>query len=182
MVRHTLKILQQVLQDFSSVSDHFTKLRSKGLSTDLFTSLTWETIKVTFLIRKFISITTFTLINSFTWFFYKILITLLVSKSPSWQDGSLRKKDQWMLPLFSFFHVSYFWLTAYILRSRRWQRCPASYAVWQYFQNNIYVSGPIFVKLAYDFKPSCLSPTFVKEKVFSIEHMRLKRALHHKLV
>ena len=32
MVRHTLKILQRLLQDFYSVSDHFTTLRSKGLS------------------------------------------------------------------------------------------------------------------------------------------------------
>ena len=31
MIRHTLKILQQMLQDFKSVSDHFTTLRSKGL-------------------------------------------------------------------------------------------------------------------------------------------------------
>ena len=31
MVRRTLKILQQMLQDFQSVSDHFTTLRSKGL-------------------------------------------------------------------------------------------------------------------------------------------------------
>ena len=32
MVWHVLQILQQMLQDFSSVSDHFTTLRSKGLS------------------------------------------------------------------------------------------------------------------------------------------------------
>ena len=31
MVRHTLNILQHLLQDFKSVSDHFTTLRSKGL-------------------------------------------------------------------------------------------------------------------------------------------------------
>ena len=31
MNRHTLKILQHLLQDFWSVSDHFTTLRSKGL-------------------------------------------------------------------------------------------------------------------------------------------------------
>ena len=31
MVRHTLKILQQMLQDFESVPDHITTLRSKGL-------------------------------------------------------------------------------------------------------------------------------------------------------
>ena len=31
MVRHTLKILQQMLQDFKIVSDHFTTLRSEGL-------------------------------------------------------------------------------------------------------------------------------------------------------
>ena len=31
MVRHTLKILQHLRQDFKSVSDHFTILRSKGL-------------------------------------------------------------------------------------------------------------------------------------------------------
>ena len=32
MVRHTLKILQQMLQDFQSVSDHFGTLCIKGLS------------------------------------------------------------------------------------------------------------------------------------------------------
>ena len=32
MVRHTLKALQHLLQDFKSVSEHFTTLRSKGLS------------------------------------------------------------------------------------------------------------------------------------------------------
>ena len=31
MVRHTLKILQQMLQDFQSVSDHFGNLCIKGL-------------------------------------------------------------------------------------------------------------------------------------------------------
>ena len=31
MVSHTLKILKQMLQDFWSLSDHFTTLRSKGL-------------------------------------------------------------------------------------------------------------------------------------------------------
>ena len=33
LVRHTLKILQQMVQDFKKVSDHFTTLRSKGLKT-----------------------------------------------------------------------------------------------------------------------------------------------------
>ena len=33
MVRHTLKVLQQTLQDFKSVPDHFTILRSKALNT-----------------------------------------------------------------------------------------------------------------------------------------------------
>ena len=33
MVRFTLKILQNLLQDFESVSDHFATLRSKGLMT-----------------------------------------------------------------------------------------------------------------------------------------------------
>ena len=32
MVRHTLKILQQMLQDFESVSDHFGALCMKGLN------------------------------------------------------------------------------------------------------------------------------------------------------
>ena len=33
MVRHTLQILQHLLQDFKSMSDHFTTLQSKGLNT-----------------------------------------------------------------------------------------------------------------------------------------------------
>ena len=32
MVRHTLKILQQMLEDFYSVSDHFKTLQSKRLT------------------------------------------------------------------------------------------------------------------------------------------------------
>ena len=43
-----------------------------------------------------------------------------------------------------------------------------------YFQNNIYVSGLILLKLANDFNLSSLSPTFVKKKVFSVEHMKSK--------
>ena len=35
MVRHTLKILQQMLQDFESVSDHFGTLCIKGLKLSL---------------------------------------------------------------------------------------------------------------------------------------------------
>lgn len=31
MIRHTLRILKHLLQDFQSVSNHFTILRSKGL-------------------------------------------------------------------------------------------------------------------------------------------------------
>ena len=34
MVSHTLKILQYLLQDFKSVSDHFKTLQRKGLKTD----------------------------------------------------------------------------------------------------------------------------------------------------
>ena len=32
MVKQTLKILRQILQDFQSVSDHFTTMWSKGLN------------------------------------------------------------------------------------------------------------------------------------------------------
>ena len=35
MVRHTLKILQKMLQDFLRVSDYFGTLRIKGLKTVL---------------------------------------------------------------------------------------------------------------------------------------------------
>ena len=38
MVRHTLKILQQMQQDFLSVSDHFGTLCIKGLNSDLIES------------------------------------------------------------------------------------------------------------------------------------------------
>ena len=36
MVRHTLKILQQMLEDFKSVPDHFGTLCIKGLRTVLY--------------------------------------------------------------------------------------------------------------------------------------------------
>ena len=40
MVRHTLKILQQMQQDFLSAFDHFTTLQSKGLRTlEIFANL-----------------------------------------------------------------------------------------------------------------------------------------------
>ena len=39
MVRHTIKILQQMLQDFESVSDHFT-LRIKGVNSSLYPEAT----------------------------------------------------------------------------------------------------------------------------------------------
>ena len=42
----------------------------------------------------------------------------------------------------------------------------------QYFNNNIYISGPIFVKLSNGFNPSCLSPTFVKKSIFPMEHIK----------
>ena len=35
MVRHTLKVLQHLLQDFKNVSDYFTTLQSKGLILSL---------------------------------------------------------------------------------------------------------------------------------------------------
>ena len=76
-----------------------------------------------------------------------------------------------LLLLFWFFHVFYLWLAALLLRLSWWGSWPAT---WQYFHNNIYVSGPIFVKLANDFNPSCLSPTFVKKKVFPVEHLERK--------
>ena len=38
MVRQTLKILQQMLQDFKSVSDHFGTLCIKGLKTEKMSS------------------------------------------------------------------------------------------------------------------------------------------------
>ena len=42
MVIYTLKILQQILQDFKSVSDHFTTLRSKELIYGVVSTLfTW---------------------------------------------------------------------------------------------------------------------------------------------
>ena len=44
MVRHTLKILQQMLQDFESVSDYFTTLRSKGLVNQMRVDIIFEPI------------------------------------------------------------------------------------------------------------------------------------------
>ena len=46
MVRHTLKILQQMLQDFKNVSDHFRTLCIKGLNSKVksqfsYCSLIW---------------------------------------------------------------------------------------------------------------------------------------------
>ena len=123
-----------------------------------------ETTKNTFSIKKIYFYKNF-YFNKFIYLFLLQNLTLLISKPPTWKDGSFRWKDRWLLPLFSFYHrVSYLWLTALLLRSR-WFSKVTSY---------IYVFGPIFVKLANDFNPSCLSPTFVKKNVFPMEHMKLK--------
>ena len=111
----------------------------------------------------------FALITIFAFFFHKILITLLVLKPPSWNNGSFRWKDRWLLPLFSFFHVSCLSLKVQLLRSRWRRRLPASYIGMTVFQRQyIYISGPIFVKLSNKFNPRC---DFCEET----EHMKLKR-------
>ena len=49
MVRHTLEILQYLLQDFQSVSDHFTTLRNKGLiakSNDMIKSIIYMNLYI----------------------------------------------------------------------------------------------------------------------------------------
>ena len=51
MVRHTLKILQHLLQDFQSVSDHFGTLCIKWLSGILLYEN--QTLKIKFLQRIF---------------------------------------------------------------------------------------------------------------------------------
>ena len=66
MVRHTLKILQQMLQDFWSISDHFTTLQSKGLrkepsaklkelifATFFFSVFSWELTLAIYLIIRY---------------------------------------------------------------------------------------------------------------------------------
>ena len=57
MVRHTFKILQQMVQGFQSVSDHFGTLCIKGLKilTDIFRYLEMSstTAKVNSLLLKF---------------------------------------------------------------------------------------------------------------------------------
>ena len=132
-----------------------------------------ETIKITFPIRKFNLITMFTLMNWFACFFDKNLLTLLVLQPPSLKDGSFTWNHWWLLPLFSFFHVSRFRLRWWLASCRK-QR---GMRVWQYFYKNIYVSGSIFIKLADDLNPSCLFLTFVK-KIFSNRIHETLRALH----
>ena len=44
MVRHTLKILQHLLQDFYNVSDHFTTLRSKCLIYMVYVGVTFRRV------------------------------------------------------------------------------------------------------------------------------------------
>ena len=49
MVRHTLEILQYLLQDFQSVSDDFTTLRNKGLiakSNDMIKSIIYMNLYI----------------------------------------------------------------------------------------------------------------------------------------
>ena len=132
-----------------------------GIKVLIYLHLWQKSIKITFSIPKINLMTIFTLINSSACFFYENLLTLLVSKPLLWKDGSFTWKDWWLLLLFSFLHVSHFWSLSdgggeEIIR---W----LATEVWQYFHNNIYVSGPILVKLANELNPSCLSPTFVKK-------------------
>ena len=49
MVRHTLEILQYLLQDFQSVLDHFATLRNKGLiakSNDMIKSIVYMNLYI----------------------------------------------------------------------------------------------------------------------------------------
>ena len=113
----------------------------------------------------------FTLIYSFTCFFYKISITLLVSKSLSKMAHSDEKTS-------GCFHFSLSFTVLFMIdrttaQIEWWERRPTT-EVWRYFHYNIYVFGPLFVKLANYFNLNCLSPTFVEEKVFPMEHMKLK--------
>ena len=55
MVRHTLKILRHLLEDFQSVPDHFTTLRSKGLKPNVFTTQVEQILSV-FLYRLLVLI------------------------------------------------------------------------------------------------------------------------------
>ena len=54
MVRHTLKILQQMLQDFKSVSDHFGTLCIKGLTMEMQIKLSTECPGYNLIEHKFI--------------------------------------------------------------------------------------------------------------------------------
>ena len=54
MVRHTLKILQQMLQDFKSVSDHFEILCIKGLIMEMLIKLSTESLGYNLIEHKFI--------------------------------------------------------------------------------------------------------------------------------
>ena len=127
--------------------------------------------------QKCVLTTIFTLINPFTCFFYIILITLLISEPPSWKDGSFRWKDWWLLPLFSFFHVSYLQLKVRLRSDRggeegglhRYDSISTTIYIF------IYYSGPIFVKLSKDFNLSCYLRLLWRKKKSQWNTWNLKR-------
>ena len=134
-----------------------------------------KTINITFSIRKFSLITIFTLVYSFSCFFYKNLITLLISKPCRGKTANSREKiGGCSNSSRSFMCLIYDWPHNCSDQGGdeiiRW----LTTEVWHYFHNNMYVSGPIFVKTSNKFNPSCLSTTFLSKKVSPIEHMKLK--------
>ena len=130
----------------------------------------WHKNKNYFFITKFILITIFTLITLYVLvFFYKILITLLVLKTPSWKDGLFRWKDRWLLPLFSSFNLLIYDLPHDCSDRSGEEGGLRATEVQDSISTTIYISGLTFVKLANDLNLSCLSPTFVTKKVFPME-------------
>ena len=102
---------------------------------------------------------------------------MLVSKLPSWEDGSFRWKGRWLLP---FFHVSYSLIYDWNCDCSDWggEEGDQLHRYDSISTTIIYISGPIFVKLYNDFNPSCLSPTFVMKIFFSQWSTCSLKALH----
>ena len=133
-----------------------------------------KTIKITFSIKKFNMITIFSLMNFICFFLLQKLNNFVGFKTPVVERWLIHMKR--LVTALDFLVLSsvLFIIDRTTARSAeeiiRW----LATEVWQYFHNNIYVSGPILVKLANEFNLSCLYSIFVKKKVFQIEHMKLK--------
>ena len=125
----------------------------------------------TFLIRKYILITTF-----FNRFIYLLqnLNNFVSFKTPIVERWLIQMKRPVAAPALLVLSRVLFMIDCMTAGIEVVSKMARSRTMTVFPQQYTYASGPIFVKLANDFNPSCLSTTFARKNVSPIEHMKLK--------